>query len=148
MKSRREIKMSTDRYLTACDANDKILTLGLLGDGHAKPFYVHAVLAADAGRATAERMEGDGAHYKRKLKRKLRRPRNVHAHLMKDDEKVRLKNREMLTYEMLTTSQLTHPEHVFNFDDATLQDGGADRGDFDGSTVPRLPAASADYVTA
>lgn len=42
--------------------------------------------------------------------------------------------------------QQTHPEHIFYFDDATLQNGGAYRRDFDGSAVPGLPAVWADYV--
>lgn len=40
----------------------RTLTLRLLGDGHAQPLQVDAVLAADAGGPAAEGMEGDGAY--------------------------------------------------------------------------------------
>lgn len=60
----------------------KALTFTLLGDGHAEPVQVQAVLAAHAGGAAAERMQRDGPHDQRKLQRQLRGARNVHTHLM------------------------------------------------------------------
>lgn len=41
-----------------------------------------------------------------------------------------------------------HLERVLHFDDATVQDGGAHRGDLDGPAVPRLPALGAHDVAA
>lgn len=58
-------------------------TLRLLRDGHAKPLHVHTVLAADARRATAKRMQRDGAHNQRKLQGKFGRPRNINTNLLK-----------------------------------------------------------------
>lgn len=59
----------------------RLLTFRLLRDGHAKPLHVHAVLAADARCATAERMQRDCAHHQRKFQGKLGRPRNINTHL-------------------------------------------------------------------
>lgn len=57
------------------------LTLRLLRDGHAEPFQVDTVLAADARGAAAEGMQGDGAHHQRQLQAQLRGPRNIHTYL-------------------------------------------------------------------
>lgn len=67
---------------------EKTLTLRLLGDGHAQPLQVDAVLAADAGGAAAERMQGDGADDQRQLQEQLGRPGNVHTHLRRGGKDV------------------------------------------------------------
>lgn len=60
----------------------RTLTLRLLGDGHAQPLHVGAVLAADAGGPAAKGMEGDGAHDQRQLQTELGCTRDVNAHLL------------------------------------------------------------------
>lgn len=57
------------------------LTLWLLGDGHAHPVQVEAVVAADAGRPAAEGMEGDGPYDERQLQTQLRCSRNINTNL-------------------------------------------------------------------
>lgn len=58
------------------------LTLRLLGDGHAQPLQVDAVLAADAGGPAAEWMEGDGAYDQRQLQAQLGCPGNIDTNLV------------------------------------------------------------------
>lgn len=41
----------------------------------------------------------------------------------------------------------THPEHVFHFDDAALEDGRTDRRDLDGAAVPGLSAPRSHYIS-
>ena len=59
----------------------EVLTLRLLGDGHAEPLQVDAVLAAHAGRAAAKRVKGDGAHHQGQLQTELRRAGHFHTDL-------------------------------------------------------------------
>lgn len=59
----------------------RILTLRLLGNPHAQPPQVQAVLAADAGSAAAKRVERDGAHDQREVEAQLGRPGDINAHL-------------------------------------------------------------------
>ena len=54
--------LSADPWGTLLATVRQALTLRLLGDGHAKPLQVNAVLAADTGGTTAEGVEGYGAH--------------------------------------------------------------------------------------
>lgn len=58
------------------------LTLRLLGDSHAEPLQVAAVLAADAGGPAAEGMKRDGAYDQRQLQAQLGCPRNINTNLV------------------------------------------------------------------
>lgn len=69
------------RFFCSRSVYEGTLTLRLLGDGHAQPLQVDAVLAADAGRPAAEGMEGDGANNEGQLQTKLRRPGNIDTNL-------------------------------------------------------------------
>lgn len=42
----------------------------------------------------------------------------------------------------------THLEHVLHFDDATLEDGGTNWRDLDGTPLPGVTAARSHYVSA
>lgn len=60
----------------------KSLTLRLLGDRHAQPLKVDAVLAADAGRPATKWMERNGAYDQRKLQTQFGRPWNINTNLV------------------------------------------------------------------
>lgn len=58
------------------------LTLRLLGDGHAQPLQVDAVLATDAGGSAAKWMKGYCANDQRQLQTQFRCPRDIDTNLV------------------------------------------------------------------
>ena len=48
---------------------------------------------------------------------------------------------------ILFSRENAYHEHVLHFDGATMQNGGYNRGDLDGTAVPHLPAARFNHVT-
>lgn len=101
-------------------------------------------------------MEGNCAYDQRELQTQLGRARNIHADLVVVEGIERLKGRckteaaatLCIKIELREAPQgLSHLEHVLDFDDAALQDGGTHGWDLDGSAVPCLPTSGTYNVS-